>query len=102
LGVKYIKAEQGPGASVVYYDNKGKKWISEGGTRTWRNQNPGNMVVGDYSRKTGMIGRTGGFAVFPDYQTGHKALLILLINEYGNFDLVKLMGKFAPSHENDT
>jgi hypothetical protein len=100
--MKYVKAEQGPGTSVIYYDDKGKKWIFEGGTRTWRNQNPGNMVVGDYSRNNGMIGRAGGFAVFPDYKTGHDALLILLINEYGNFDLVKLMEKFAPSHENNT
>lgn len=49
-----------------------------------------------------MIGRAGGFAVFPDYQTGHIAMLDLLINEYGDFDLVKLMGKFAPPKENNT
>lgn len=60
------------------------------------------MVVGDYSRNNGMIGKAGGFAVFPNYETGHNALLILLIKRYGNFDLVKLMEKFAPPHENDT
>ena len=49
-----------------------------------------------------MIGKAGGFAVFPNYETGHNALLILLIKRYGNFDLVKLMEKFAPPHEYDT
>lgn len=99
---KYIKAENGPGNAVIYYDDSGKLWLFEGGTRTWRNQNPGNMVVGKYSRKNGMIGKAGGFAVFPDYSSGHLALLDLLINEYGNFDLVQLMEKFAPPHENKT
>lgn len=102
MATRYIKAEKGPGSSVIYYDDKGKRWIFEGGTRTWRNQNPGNMVVGYYSRNNGMIGRAGGFAVFPDYSTGHNALLILLTKEYGNFNLIKLMGKFAPPHENKT
>lgn len=99
---KYIKAENGPENAVIYYDDSGKLWLFEGGTRTWRNQNPGNMVVGKYSRKNGMIGRAGGFAVFPDYRSGHLALLDLLVNEYGNFDLVQLMEKFAPPHENKT
>jgi hypothetical protein len=102
MAIKYIKAEEAPGSSVKYFDDKGKIWQFVGGTRTWRNQNPGNMVVGDYSRNNGMIGKAGGFAVFPDYETGHNALLILLIKKYGNFDLVKLMEKFAPPHENKT
>lgn len=50
MNSKFIKAEQGPGTSVIYVDELGKKWQFEGGTRTWRNSNPGNMVVGDYSR----------------------------------------------------
>lgn len=102
MASKYIKAENGLENAVIYYDESGKLWLFEGGTRTWRNQNPGNLVVGKYSRKNGMIGKAGGFAVFPDYSSGHQALLDLLINEYGNFDLVKLMKKFAPPHENKT
>jgi len=99
---KFVKAESGHKNSVIYYDQNGKKWIFEKGSRAWRNQNPGNMVVGFRSRNNGMIGKAGGFAVFPDYQTGHKALLDLLQNEYGNFDLIKLMNKFAPTSENNT
>ena len=99
---KYLKAESGPKNSVIYFDDKGKKWIFEKGSRAWRNQNPGNMVVGIRSRDNGMIGKAGGFAVFPDYETGHRALLDLLLNEYGDFDLFKLMDKFAPPFQNNT
>lgn len=98
----FIKAEQGPGSSVIYFDDKGKKWIVEGGTRTWRNQNPGNLVIGKVSLRNNPIGRAGGFAVFPDYQTGHKALIDLLLNEFGTWNLVKLMRRYAPPKENNT
>lgn len=99
---KYLKAEPGPKNSVIYFDDKGKKWIFEKGSRAWRNQNPGNIVVGKRSRDNGMIGKAGGFAVFPDYTIGHRALLDLLLNEYGDFDLLKLMDKFAPPFQNNT
>jgi len=36
------------------------------------------------------------------YETGHRALLDLLLNEYGDFDLFKLMDKFAPPFQNNT
>jgi hypothetical protein len=102
MAIKYIKAEQGPGSSVIYIDENGKKWIFEKGTRCWRNQNSGNMVVGKVSRRNGMIGKAGGFAVFPDYETSNKTLKDLLLNEYGNFNLIKLMNKYAPPKENKT
>ncbi len=98
----FIKAEQGPGSSVFYYDDKGKKWIAEKGSRAWRNSNPGNMVKGKVSLRNNLIGMAGGFAVFPDYQTGHKALIDLLLNEFGTWDLTKLMQKYAPPGTNDT
>ena len=99
---KYLKAQPGPKKSVIYFDEKGKKWIFEKGTRAWRNQNPGNMVVGKTSIENGMIGKAGGFAIFPDYQTGHNALIVLLRVEFALFDLNKLMEKYAPPKENNT
>jgi hypothetical protein len=102
MTTKFITAESGPKNSVIYFDNLGKKWIYEKGSRAWRNQNPGNMVIGKISIENGMIGKAGGFAVFPDYQTGHNALIILLKTEFALFNLNQLMKKYAPPKENKT
>lgn len=89
--MKYIKAEEGPKNSVVYYDEEGNKlirhWkryegepIDQASTRSWRNNNPGNHVIGDFSRRNGAIGEAGSipgtkskFAIYPNYVTGRKA-----------------------------
>ena len=99
---KYVKAEPGPGISVIYTDTSGKQWKFDGGTRPWRNQNPGNLVTGKVSKRNGAIGKAGGFAIFPDYDIGHRALLDSLINEHGNEDIPKLMEAYAPPKENKT
>jgi len=89
--MKYIKAEEGPKNSVVYYDEEGNKLIrywkrnddesgDQASTRSWRNNNPGNHVIGDFARRNGAIGQAGSipgtklkFAVYSDYATGRKA-----------------------------
>ena len=58
---KYIKAEPGPRRTVIYTDSDGKKWEFSGGSRPWRNQNPGNLVPGNVSKRNGAIGKAGGF-----------------------------------------
>ncbi len=92
---KFIRAGEGEEKnSVVYYDEDGNKLIrywerypEEPGnkisTRSWRNNNPGNLKIGHFARKNGAIGEAGlppnpkpgepKFAVFPDYETGRKA-----------------------------
>src|ERR1700722_4604191 len=98
----YIKARQGPKNSVIYTDSDGNEWIFENGNRPWRNQNPGDLVPGKVSKRNGAIGSAGGFAVFPDYQTGHAALLDSLINEHGHKDIRSLMKVYAPPKDNKT
>jgi hypothetical protein len=89
--MKYVKAEEGPNNSVIYYDEEGNKLIrywkryddeplNQASTRSWRNNNPGNHVMGDFARRNGAIGQAGSiprknikFAVYPDYATGRKA-----------------------------
>ncbi len=89
--MKCIKAEEGPKNSVIYYDQEGNKliryWkrrddepVDQASTRSWRNNNPGNHVIGDFARRNGAIGHAGSvpgtkskFAVYPDYATGRKA-----------------------------
>jgi len=99
---KYIKAESGPGRSVIYTDRNGKRWMFKGGNRPWRNHNPGNLVVGNISKRNGAIGVAGGFAVFPSYEIGHAALLDSLKAQHGSKDIDALMRVYAPPHENPT
>lgn len=99
---KYIKAIEGPKRSVIYTDSNAKVWIFSGGSRAWRNQNPGNLVPGDISKRNGAIGVAGRFAVFPSYEKGHAALLDSLKNKHGNKDINSLMKSFAPPKENKT
>jgi hypothetical protein len=99
---KYVKAEPGSTNTVIYTDDGGKQSDHSGGTRTWRNNNPGNLVVGNISRDNGAIGKAGGFAVFPDYEAGHAGLIDCLKRTYGNADLEFLVTKYAPPDENET
>ncbi|MGC1878326.1 MAG: hypothetical protein WA347_05040 [Rhabdochlamydiaceae bacterium] len=92
--MKYVKAEEGPKNSVIYFDEEGNKlvrhWkryedepVDQASTRSWRNNNPGNHVLGPFARKNGAIGGAGRipnkenkdlkFAIYPDYVTGRKA-----------------------------
>jgi hypothetical protein len=68
--MKYVRAEEGPNNSVIYYDKEGNKlikhWkrfegepIDQASTRSWRNNNPGNHVIGDFARRNGAIGEAG-------------------------------------------
>jgi hypothetical protein len=92
---KFIQADEGKEKkSVVYYDEDGNKLIrhwkrypdepdDKVSTRSWRNNNPGNLRIGPFARRNGAIGEAGlppkakpsdrKFAVFPDYKTGRNA-----------------------------
>lgn len=90
--MKFVKAKGGPPNigdpvsefTVQYFDEKGNMIIRSGGTRAWRCNNPGALLSSDYS--TGKDRRsigTAGFgkyvyAVYPDCQTGHEALIVML------------------------
>jgi len=99
---RYIKAEDGPKKSVSYTDATGTRYLYAEGTRTWRNNNPGNLVPGEISRRNGQIGVAGGFAVFPDVESGRRALIDSLKNRHGNKSLAAMIRVYAPKHENNT
>jgi hypothetical protein len=102
---KFIRAEEGSKNSVIYYDEDGNKliryWkkhedepVDQASTRSWRNNNPGNHVIGDFARRNGAIGHAGSvpgtrskFAVYPDYATGRKAQAKLLKGNQTYIDL---------------
>jgi hypothetical protein len=98
----FIKAEQGLEHSVIYTDDAGQHFRYYGGTFAWRNHNPGNVWPGQISKKHGQIGVAFKFAVFPDYESGHLALLDVLKITYGNSSIYEMMMIFAPPKENNT
>lgn len=88
---------------VVYTLSDGNKLKRSGGTRAWRNNNPGCIRYSDFARKQGAIGKAGGFAVFPDEDTGKKAIASLLKSDkYNKLTIAQAIFKYAPPHENDT
>lgn len=97
--VKWIRAEKGEGLSIIYYDKEGNKLIrrkdpvqgSLKGSKAWRHNNPGNLVIGPHSKKHGAIGsaiyitineygkeQKFNFAIFPSREIGHEAMFALL------------------------
>lgn len=91
------------GRDVIYIFDNGKTIKRSGGTRAWRNQNPGNLRYTQLSRDNGAIGKAGGFAVFPDIKTGRAALAELLHSDsYRNMTIGRAIFVYAPPHENNT
>ena len=88
---------------VVYTRANGNQFRRSGGTRAWRNMNPGNIRYSDFARRAGAIGHAGGFAVFPDEATGMNAISELLRSDkYRNLTISQAIFKYAPPHENNT
>jgi hypothetical protein len=55
------------------------KSSSGGGSRSFRNKNPGNMKYGDFAKEHGATGEDkGGFAIFPNMETGASAQTALI------------------------
>ncbi|MBQ5700462.1 MAG: hypothetical protein IIV74_04175 [Alphaproteobacteria bacterium] len=91
------------GYDVIVVGPDGKRYKRSGGTRAWRNNNPGNIRPGKFSRSIGGIGSAGGFAVFPDEQTGMLAIKkLLLTNSYKNLTVAGAISRWAPPSENNT
>lgn len=88
---------------VIYNNSDGSKYRRTGGTRAWRNMNPGNIRYSDFARRAGAIGEAGGFAVFPDEETGMQAIgLLLRSDSYNQLTVAGAISRYAPPIENDT
>lgn len=91
------------GNDVIYTHSDGMKLKRTGGTRAWRNKNPGNIRYSKFAQNAGAIGTAGGFAVFPDEDTGISAITALLRSDtYRNLTVGDAIRRYAPPHENDT
>src|SRR5438105_1982858 len=91
----FIKAKEGPPNvkakeedpdifTVQYFDEVGNMTIRSDGSVAWRCNNPAAMLASPYStsKDRRCIGIAGNakykYAVYPDYETGHEALIVML------------------------
>ena len=73
------------------------------GTRAFRNNNPGNIVDGNFAQSNGAVGTDGRFAVFPNAAAGFQALNNLLMTPtYQNLSVDQAIARYAPPNENNT
>lgn len=97
-----VRAQES-GRDVIYTLPDGSRHKRIGGTRAWRNSNPGNIRYSEFSRRVGAIGSAGGFAVFPDEATGMYAIKALLrTDSYNKLTIAGAISRYAPPSENDT
>lgn len=75
--------------------------MRQGGSRAWRNNNPGNIEAGDRADEAGAIGGDGRFAIFPDEATG-QAALEANIDRLSSMTIDNAVKTRSPSNGNDT
>ncbi|MBC7386299.1 MAG: hypothetical protein H7301_09095 [Cryobacterium sp.] len=95
--MNFVKAEAGPYNSVIFYDSSGKRYLARNGSRNYRNNNPGNLVPGELSKRNGQIGVAGKFAVFPDFEVGKRAMADSLRTVYGGRSLKEMIERLVNS-----
>lgn len=83
-------------------DNSG--FVRSGGSIAWRFFNPGNLRGSDLQCTTIRTNPNGSFAVFPDAETGERALYNLLSSNpsYRDLTVQKAIYKYAPPSGNNT
>lgn len=108
-----------PSKNKRIYNNSEGGFAREGGSRSWRNNNPGNVEYGDYAKKFGAIGTDGRFAIFPTEEAGKKAKEHLIFESggarqlstkgdygaglgYKDKTLSQMLTSYAPPEENPT
>lgn len=91
------------GKDVIYTMPDGARVKRVGGTRAWRNTNPGNIRYSEFARRIGAIGQAGGFAVFPTEEIGMYAIEALLrTDSYNKLTVAGAISRYAPPSENNT
>jgi hypothetical protein len=90
--------------TLTIVDASGKTVTRQGGTRSWRNNNPGNIEYGDFAQAKGAVGSDGRFAVFPTLQQGRQAKDDLLFGQrslYADMSISRAIARYAPFGENN-
>jgi uncharacterized protein (TIGR02594 family) len=98
---RFVQARKIAAKTILYVDAQGRQLAKEGGSRSWRNNNPGNIRKGNFATISGAIGDDGAFAIFPVHKLGFDAIVSLLrSNSYVNLTLKDAVFRYAPPNEN--
>ena len=92
------------GKIVIIHRPDGSTETRSGGTPSWRNNNPGNIIAGRWADRHGSIGKGAGkFAVFPNAASGDAASKALLKGpDYVGRTIDKAIEHRSPPEENRT
>lgn len=73
-------------------------------SRSFRDNNPGNIRLGPYAKALGAVDDGEGYAKFPDMAQGLAAMVRLLCGpDYRTLNIAEVIEKFAPREDhNDT
>jgi uncharacterized protein (TIGR02594 family) len=100
---RFIAARRTGPMAVTYIDADGRDVLREGGSRSWRNNNPGNIRKGSFTESQGAIGDDGSFGIFADAKQGLDAIVALLRTaSYRNLSLRDGIFRYAPPSENES
>ena len=84
----YKKAFHFDEQTIFYFDDKDHKWVAQGGSLSWRTNNPGLLQVKQLKRAT-PISHCHRVAIFPDVKTGTEALVEWLLDSKWHEDYLK-------------
>ena len=87
------------GKTVVIEYPDGTMERREGGSRAWRNHNPGNLVYGPTAKALGAIGSDGSLAIFPDDETGYKAMEETIKTKYKDCTINRMIEIRSPKKD---
>lgn len=102
MNAPFVRIKEINDLRIIYFRDDGSSAIFLGGKRPWRNNNPGNIAYGNGKlvKELGAIGKAGGFAVFPDYETGRRAIFVVLKQPaYQLRTLAKAIETWAPEED---
>jgi len=97
---KPIKAYRGESNTRIYEYPNGKVEKRIGGSRSWRNTNPGNIRHFDGNPWNGLIGTDPEFDIFDSYKNGYRAIgKIFISKSKRGLTLAQAIREYAPEED---
>jgi hypothetical protein len=86
---------------TIYFDDSQFAKYQIGGSRSWRDNNPGNLRHGNNDIGVDRVGDNEGFRIFPDYETGFNELKRQIEKTYLNYTIEQFVKTWAPAADHN-